>query len=296
MGQGFVDSKCGNCIYYLKPYCPRGYGSDEEIWREQAPCEIFQSHREEGKIKAHRCPRCGVPIWFKSMKGFEEEKKKPFMFCPICSVPYRMVPDKEDRIVKVERIAERVPIEVKLEKQNEEWTVFEQQMPDDVFQILRIAVDQLRNADQQVKQASNPSISNTILGSIQTLFGDPMSAMFWDQRDREKRENLRQLAKQTLSQTLCQIEMIYNRYPIQTQKMLLGHGLATFIISLSAICSECELYIPRGRINNCPFCKDKKKHEERKTADDPLTILKIRLAKGEISKQQYEKLKKTIET
>jgi len=33
---------CGNCIYYLEPECPRAYSRDMELWRRQAPCEIFQ--------------------------------------------------------------------------------------------------------------------------------------------------------------------------------------------------------------------------------------------------------------
>jgi len=34
---------------------------------------------------------------------------------------------------------------------------------------------------------------------------------------------------------------------------------------------------------------------EEKSAQDPLAVLKLRLANGEISKEQYEELKKTIE-
>lgn len=36
---------CGDCIYYLKPKCPRGYSHDEELWRRQDSCELFQSNR-----------------------------------------------------------------------------------------------------------------------------------------------------------------------------------------------------------------------------------------------------------
>jgi len=37
-----LKMECGNCIYYLKPECPRGYSRDTELWRRQDPCEIFQ--------------------------------------------------------------------------------------------------------------------------------------------------------------------------------------------------------------------------------------------------------------
>ena len=33
---------CGNCIYYLRPKCPRRYSRDTELWRTQSPCEIFR--------------------------------------------------------------------------------------------------------------------------------------------------------------------------------------------------------------------------------------------------------------
>jgi hypothetical protein len=44
----FVDSnsdiewECGNCVYYLKPKCPRGYNDDTELWKRQDPCDIFR--------------------------------------------------------------------------------------------------------------------------------------------------------------------------------------------------------------------------------------------------------------
>src|SRR4030042_3609435 len=32
---------CGDCIYYLKPKCPRDYSRDEELWRRQDSCEFL---------------------------------------------------------------------------------------------------------------------------------------------------------------------------------------------------------------------------------------------------------------
>lgn len=37
-----TGEECGNCVYYLKPECPRRYSSDSETWRTQKVCEIFQ--------------------------------------------------------------------------------------------------------------------------------------------------------------------------------------------------------------------------------------------------------------
>jgi hypothetical protein len=42
--------------------------------------------------------------------------------------------------------------------------------------------------------------------------------------------------------------------------------------------------------------KESKKKQRIKPNDDPLTVLKLRLAKGEITKEEYEELKKTLES
>jgi hypothetical protein len=36
-----LKKQCGNCIYYLKPECPRQYSNDTELFRKQEPCENF---------------------------------------------------------------------------------------------------------------------------------------------------------------------------------------------------------------------------------------------------------------
>jgi hypothetical protein len=37
-----VDARCGECEFYLKSKCPRGYSSDQGLWRRQEGCEIFK--------------------------------------------------------------------------------------------------------------------------------------------------------------------------------------------------------------------------------------------------------------
>jgi len=37
-----APEECGDCVYYLKPKCPRRYSRDSETWRTQKVCEIFQ--------------------------------------------------------------------------------------------------------------------------------------------------------------------------------------------------------------------------------------------------------------
>jgi hypothetical protein len=41
-----VEARCGDCDFYLKSKCPRGYSSDQELWRRQEGCEIFKPKQE----------------------------------------------------------------------------------------------------------------------------------------------------------------------------------------------------------------------------------------------------------
>jgi len=41
-GGRWVAAKCGDCDFYLKSKCPRGYDSDQELWRRQEGCEVFE--------------------------------------------------------------------------------------------------------------------------------------------------------------------------------------------------------------------------------------------------------------
>lgn len=36
------EATCGDCDFYLKSKCPRGYSGDQELWRRQEGCEIFE--------------------------------------------------------------------------------------------------------------------------------------------------------------------------------------------------------------------------------------------------------------
>ena len=37
-----LERECGNCLYYLRPDCPREYDSDKALFRRLYPCENFQ--------------------------------------------------------------------------------------------------------------------------------------------------------------------------------------------------------------------------------------------------------------
>jgi RNA polymerase-binding transcription factor DksA len=62
-------------------------------------------------------------------------------------------------------------------------------------------------------------------------------------------------------------------------------------------CQRCGLGIPRARLDDCPICQRAVvQNKTAEDAEDPIKILKLRLAKGEISKEEYEDLKKSVES
>jgi len=71
--------------------------------------------------------------------------------------------------------------------------------------------------------------------------------------------------------------------------------MLSLINSISIECSECGEKIPI-EINECPYCSAVLKHPARKGVEDPLKILKLRYAKGEITKEEYIEMTKTLES
>lgn len=77
-----MRNECGNCGFYLKPECPRGYERDTDLWRMQVACEVFKPMTDEEKRRRNArfgqevsnriCPRC--------KRVLEEEWKA----CPYC--------------------------------------------------------------------------------------------------------------------------------------------------------------------------------------------------------------------
>jgi hypothetical protein len=104
-----------------------------------------------------------------------------------------------------------------------------------------------------------------------------------------------QLEEDKNSGAQAQLEHLYTTYSTQVQNMLLIKGLLKFLSPpFTVVCQRCGISIPRTRIGNCPICKDT--GVQKKSSEDPIQILKLRLAKGEISKEEYEDLKKSIES
>jgi len=233
----------------------------------------------EMKIKPHKCPRCGATVYFTSKEYFENGRSRPFLVCPECYVPYKINLDGHNRIVSVERLKEQVNLEITIIQPDDKWVVYETSMSDASYNSLIAIIKLLRLGEQKAKPST--------LSLVQTLVGDTMSAMFWDQRNKLTSEY-------AVNQAVPNLERLYNDYPSQVTYILNKQGLGRYLYPLSILCQKCSRYIPRSRIINCPFCKRENKTEKEK-GEEPLKILKLRYAKGEITKEQYEEMKKTLE-
>jgi hypothetical protein len=213
-------------------------------------------------LSKDRCPRCLTKLEFP-----KEKFEKQYFLCPECYTPLKLVLNGSGKVKGVVEYEQPVMLEFKVNNGSEEWAVNEMSMPREVYFAM---------VEAHVKLQTSKVTS--WLGQFQ-LFFDPMSAVYIDRKAEEQRN------------ALTTLERIYEAYPYQFQ-LYFKRMKGNIVEMLSIPCPKCKLLIPRGRLNNCPFCKDKEKH---KVAEDPLKVLKLRLARGEISKKEYEELKKLIE-
>jgi DNA-directed RNA polymerase subunit RPC12/RpoP len=103
------------------------------------------------KVNEYACPRCKANIQFTSKEALETDKKKLFLVCPTCNMPYKLNLDKNDRVLSVEKLEKQVTIEFKITKGTDEWTIYEQSMPDTVYHRLIWTMALLTVADRPAK-------------------------------------------------------------------------------------------------------------------------------------------------
>lgn len=105
---------------------------------------------------------------------------------------------------------------------------------------------------------------------------------------------LRQLLFQSLRITLpCHLSYTISQTIKKNQKPINVTGNDLKILnSISIKCLNCGEMIP-GIAKTCPFCNKSPVSVEAK--EDPLDILKMRYAKGEITGEQYEKIREKLE-
>ena len=97
---------------------------------------------------------------------------------------------------------------------------------------------------------------------------------------------LEQSDKTSENTVLPQLERLYTTYPLQVGAILPVKGLERFLAPITVPCQKCGVGIPRTWQGNCPVCKYV--NVQKKAREDAIQILKLRLVKGEISKEEYE--------
>jgi len=128
-------------------------------------------------------------------------------------------------------------------------------------------------------------------------------------------EKSEEQAEDNSQNNIMAIEDLYSRYPRVVKSYLedvakrmeeKGRGkpgardiifrkkVLSLLNSLSVKCSNCGEMIPKTS-KKCPYC-NQPIAPIRGISEDPFTILKIRYAKGEITKEEYEEIKKTLES
>jgi hypothetical protein len=224
-----------------------------------------------------RCPRCQVRRDVSTTSEEDEKLKRDGIgFCRTCGAVFRLNIDEKTGKWSFERLQDNLTVTLHSSLLNQDLTYVEQAMPENAMKALDAVIEQLKKANK----ISKPSTLSMIHGIL-----DPEGAFFRDKSEEK-------IGQWILSDTIPQLEMMYTTYPFQVFQIMYVRGLSQCINPLTAACTRCGIGIPRARANNCPVCKDAR---IQKTIEDPVTILKLRLAKGEISKEEYEDLKKRIE-
>jgi hypothetical protein len=225
----------------------------------------------------HTCPRCRNTIIFEKKVNIKE--LQDVRYCPVCWVPYKLNIDKKSQIlsaVRCDEVQEIVQI-------TSFGTIREEIMPDDFFHSFSRAANVIESAYQQDR--------DSLASLIRAASGDSASVMYWDPR-------IERRAECTLEQAVPLVVHLYGDYPFQVSMMLKNRELGTLIGAMSYICPNCRLHNPKSA-QKCMYCKTRVKSADANTGkniseQNPLKILKFRLAKGEITAAQYEHLKKAL--
>lgn len=150
------------------------------------------------------------------------------------------------------------------------------------IQALNSSIDILINSGP----SGNRMAFDRLLGS--ELLGGNTWGVKRSLQNEEDRKHLERIANKT-------IDELYVQFPKIVSKKLQEKGLFSLLNSLSNKCLNCGELIPKIS-KGCLYCGEKfGKVTTKEKKDDPLEILKIRFAKGEINLEEYEKMKKILE-
>lgn len=231
------------------------------------------------------CPRCKA-LLFPQDEKFRESIEGQRADCPLCAKPLKIRLNKEKDSIEVEplsniKVGFYITVTSPDKQTQKQYYIEENALPDELFQILVLA-------NEIAKQLSSLS-SSSILTGIQMLF-DPSLATALAMIDSRMDAQLRYMGERVFNQ----LKVVYHNYPAQVRHIALNllKFLPSYLVEISKGCPNCGMLIP-VELKQCFVCNYE--FEVKAVKEDPLTILKMRLAKGEITKEQYEEMKKLIE-
>jgi hypothetical protein len=210
----------------------------------------------------------------------EQIKRVGFSICKSCGGLFRVNIDDSTGKWSYERLQGDLKVTLHSPLLNADLNYVEPVMPDNVLDGLVKVMDMLKRASKLSKPSTFSVIHNVL---------DSGGAFSRDYSDKH-------LSQWILNDELPRLEALYNTYPVQVSGIMMSRELAqSFLAQFTVICMRCGLGVPRARAgtDGCLFCKDTA--VQSKTSEDPVALLKLRLAKGEISKEQYEDLKRMVE-
>jgi len=149
--------------------------------------------------------------------------------------------------------------------------------------LLNIAIQGLSTKDMPTKsEAVDRLLSSSLFGG--DLWG--VKRELQKQRDRETMESAFRRF----------IEEYYFKYPKEISTKLQNAGLYSLLNSFSIRCPNCGEMMPTT-IKICPYCNKSVIGPARdQIKEEPFTALRLRYAKGEITKEQYEEMRKVLQS
>ncbi|MEM3714216.1 MAG: hypothetical protein QXF82_04635 [Nitrososphaeria archaeon] len=209
-----------------------------------------------GKIGKHRCPRCKSQLWFNSDDAFKESIKKPYLYCPVCYVPYKItLHEKKRRVVAVKKLEQQVEIPITVKQPNGgESIIYEKSISDNDFESLKKAIEVIKNMMKFYKLTA----LRDALPSFGYYYGivDFETGMEYGTYAPlpSSSDVLSNIVERAGYYAFVTIYNLYHRYPFQVRQLICRYGIESVLKYMSTVCPQCQMVIPL-EMAMCPYCK-----------------------------------------
>jgi hypothetical protein len=253
-------------------------------FRDYAQCpycgEISEVQKIQNIFEKITCPYCNVKLSLtptnNSVKHIKEAIKNNTLklICPNCLAHLKIITMSENELKcsAIDVITYQFHT-----KSNDLLTYDEPQPPADFRNAFKNLLNQMiSNSPQRQSILNFVSSVGVFVSNDASLSGFPT--------------NLTLLQDRTTKLILSTLRTYYREYPMYITTTLLQCGLSYWLNDLSTTCANCEMLIPIDKKDNCPICKYSPNKMQNVISESPCTILKIRYAKGELTKAQLEEM------